>query len=93
MSNVMAEFWYRVICRPYISSEFLLAGSLCFALLRPQLLIREPFYIASLATLLFLPVDISSACMNDLHDLRGSLPALAIAQLISVRGVIVGQWL
>ena len=76
----------RVISAVYLSEFLLVAALLC--ILRPQLL-REPFFIASLATLLFLPWY-KFGVHNDLMT-RGSLPALLLLAYFSA-GVIVGQW-
>ena len=75
----------KVIPAVYLSEFLLVAALLC--ILRPRLL-REPFFIASLATLLFLPWY-KFGVHNDLMT-RGSLPALLMLSYFSA-GVILGQ--
>ena len=75
----------KVIPAVYLSEFLLVAALLC--VLRPRLL-REPFFIASLAALLILPWY-KFGLWNDLMT-RGSLPALVLLSLFGA-SVIVGE--
>ena len=75
----------RVIPAVYLSEFLLVAALLC--VLRPRLL-REPFFIASMATLLILPWYVFGL-WNDLMT-RGALTALVLLSLFGA-SVIVGE--